>query len=72
MMKVTTFFALGFQHFLVVSELLMLELKPSPENVQNVLKDFPPSCLEFFEDSEEIEGLRNAYIEAGVVGKASF
>jgi len=53
---------------LLVSDLLLEELARAPEEVKNVLAVLPPSSLENVSFSQEAVNLRNAYLEAGVVG----
>lgn len=56
---------------LVISSETLRELNEAPEHVQRVLASLPIDNLEMIEDSEEIALLRDAYIEAGVLGQAS-
>ncbi len=56
---------------LVVSSVTLRELVDAPENVRKVLATLPPENVETFPDSPEIVGLREAYVEAGVIGPAS-
>lgn len=56
---------------LVVSETTLFELKEAPAEVRGVLTQLPPDFLEVIEAAEEITALRDAYIEAGVLGEAS-
>lgn len=56
---------------LVVSETTLFELKEAPAEVRGVLTHLPPDFLEVIEAAEEITALRDAYIEAGVLGEAS-
>jgi len=55
---------------LLVSDLLAAELDFAPEKVQQVLEDLPRSALESVPLSEEVMELREAYLEAEVVGRA--
>ena len=55
---------------LLASGVLADELELAPEEVQRVLGDLPPDCLEAVERSAEAERLRDCYLEAGVVGPA--
>jgi hypothetical protein len=58
--------------FLVVlSGTVLRELQEAPEYVCKVLSDLPRERVEIVELSEEIEALRDAYLDAGVVGSAS-
>lgn len=56
---------------LVVSTVTLRELSGAPERVQGVLAGVPSENVESFPDSREILDLRDAYIEAGVVGLGS-
>ena len=56
---------------LVVSLVTLRELRRSPEQVRQLLQELPSSSVELLEDSLEIEQLRDAYVQAGVVGTAS-
>jgi len=55
----------------LVSGLLMRELSKAPENVRRVLTGMPPSCVEVIADSVDARELREAYLKARVVGRAS-
>ena len=54
---------------LVVSDVVFEELKGAPEQVRAVLEQVPISRLERISLTNEIIGLRNAYIEAGIVSE---
>lgn len=56
---------------LVISPTTLRELDNAPEEVQRVLADLPPETVEIMEYSENIGFLRDAYVDAGVVGSAS-
>ncbi len=56
---------------LIVSELTLRELDRAPERVQTVLKGLDPSHLELPETSVEIGRLRDAYLNAGILGPSS-
>ena len=56
---------------LVLASITLRELNEAPENVQKVLADIPLSEVESVEDSEETFLLRDAYVQAGILGKAS-
>ncbi len=47
------------------------ELLPAPEQVKHVLKHLPIDCVEIVASDEEVAALAEAYIEAGVLGRAS-
>lgn len=54
---------------LIVSDILVDELELAPEEVQKELASMPPEALEAVTSTMESTRLRNAYLEAGVVGK---
>lgn len=56
---------------LVVSLVTLRELRRSPEQVRQLLQELPSRSVEVLEDSPEIAQLRDAYMQAGVVGSAS-
>ena len=56
---------------LVVSSVTLRELVDAPENVRRLLASLPAESVENFPDCPEIVMLRDAYIEAGVVGVGS-
>ncbi len=56
---------------ILVSDVTARELAPAPEEVRRVLAELPAEQIEFVESSAESEALRQAYLEAGVVGPAS-
>ena len=56
---------------LVVSETTLFELKDAPTEVREVLARLPPELVEIIEAAQEIATLRDAYIEAGVLGEVS-
>ncbi|MGA3239458.1 MAG: hypothetical protein ABSG03_24545 [Bryobacteraceae bacterium] len=55
----------------VVSNVTLDELGLAPEPVRGVLADLPPQQVELVSTSPESDALRNAYLEAEVVGPAS-
>ena len=55
---------------LLVSDLLVDELRPAPPEVREVLPSLPKGAVERLPTSEEAEALRDAYRAAGVVGAA--
>jgi PIN domain len=59
------------QFVVVVSNVTLDELELAPDPVRSVLVDLPPQQVEIVSTSPESDGLRNAYLEAGVVGPAS-
>ena len=56
---------------LVVSDVILDELGLAPESVRRILADQPASQVEFVTSSEESNGLKQAYLDAGIVGPAS-
>ena len=56
---------------LVVSDVTLDELGLAPEPVRHVLAELPSSQVEVVNTSEESDELRQAYLDAGVVGPAS-
>jgi hypothetical protein len=56
---------------LVVSDLVLEELSLAPANVRSVLADLPASAIDAVTSSEESAELKQAYLDAGVVGPAS-
>ena len=56
---------------LVVSSVTLRELLDAPEDVRRILASLPPDNVENFPDCPETVELRDAYIEAGVVGPGS-
>jgi hypothetical protein len=56
---------------LVVSDVTLDELALAPESVRRILADLPPSQIEVVNSSEESNALKQAYLDAGVVGPAS-
>lgn len=56
---------------LVISTTTLGELDKAPEDVQKILADLPPENVEVIEYSDDIGLLRDEYLNARVVGKAS-
>ena len=56
---------------LVISDTILLELQHAPEEVRRVLTTIPPDLVERITLTDEIERLRDAYVDANVVGPAS-
>lgn len=56
---------------LVLSETTLLELGDAPPRVREVLTQLPLDSLEMIETSEDMIALRDAYLEAGVLGSSS-
>jgi predicted nucleic acid-binding protein len=59
------------QFFVVVSNVTLDELELAPDPVRSVLADLKPQHVEIVSTSPESEDLRDAYLEAAVVGPAS-
>jgi hypothetical protein len=59
------------QFILVVSNVTLDELEMAPDQVRGVLAGLPAEQVELVNTSAESDELRNAYLEAGVVGPAS-
>ena len=59
------------QFTLVVSNVTLDELELAPDQVRGVLAGLPAEQVELVNTSAESDELRNAYLEAGVVGPAS-
>src|ERR1035441_4370008 len=59
------------QFVVVISNVTLDELELAPDPVRGVLGGLPPEQVEIVSTSPESEGLRNAYLEAAVVGPAS-
>jgi len=59
------------QFVVVVSNVTLDELELAPDPVRGVLADLPPQQVEIVSTSLESDALRNAYLEAAVVGPAS-
>ncbi len=56
------------QLILLISETTLTELETAPPAVQNILKDLPLESLEMVSISPELLALRDAYVQASVVG----
>jgi predicted nucleic acid-binding protein len=56
---------------LLVSDVLALELDAAPPRVRERFGSLPPECLELLQRSDESAHLRDAYLQAGVVGPQS-
>jgi len=56
---------------LVVSETTLIELNRAPDFVQKILTELPAENVERMNFSEEISLLRDAYVEAKIVGPES-
>lgn len=56
------------QLILLISETTLTGLETAPPAVQNILKDLPLESLEMVSISPELLALRDAYVQASVVG----
>lgn len=56
----------------LVSLQTLRELEQAPQSVRDVLTGLPAACLEALSSSPEVNVLAAAYVEAGVVGRASW
>ena len=56
---------------LVMSETVLAELEAAPAQVQNAWADIPMGLIETVGSNPEVEALRQAYLDAKVVGPAS-
>lgn len=54
---------------LLLSETTFTELETAPREVQNLLNDLPAESLEMVPVTSEVSLLRDAYLQAGVVGE---
>ncbi len=63
--------AAGGRVTLLLSNLLAAELEDAPERVRAILNAIPIEALERIRSTPEAEKLRDAYLEAGVVGSGS-
>ena len=61
----------GGRFGLVVSETVQRELAEAPEEVKQVLTGLDMGNLEFIDSSSELTQLRDAYLQAGILGGAS-
>ena len=59
------------QFVVVVSNVILDELELAPDLMRGVLADLPPQQVEIISTSAESDALRDAYLEASVVGPAS-
>ncbi len=59
-------------HFrLVISDTTLAEIQAAPQEVRRVLFSLPPLHLERVAVTETVQMLRDAYLDAGIVGAAS-
>jgi hypothetical protein len=57
--------------FVLVSDVTLDELELAPEAVRKVYAELPKEQVEFVNASAESDELRNAYLQAGIVGPSS-
>ncbi len=53
---------------LLISEITLRELESAPSSVKDILTSLPAASLDFLPLTTEILALRDAYLQAGVVG----
>ena len=53
---------------LVISPTVLGELQRAPERVRRVLTELPPEAVEMTDVGIEVERLRDAYLDAGILG----
>lgn len=56
---------------LILSDVLATELRRAPDRVQAIVASLPDQCTERVESTPEVERLRDAYLQAGVLGPGS-
>jgi len=56
---------------LVLSATTLRELHGAPEQVKDIITDIPIPNIEIIPESDEIDDLREAYLDAGIVGSSS-
>lgn len=56
---------------LVVSEILLFELRGAPVHVREVLTKLPTEAVEVVENPEEVVALRDAYLSVGILTETS-
>jgi hypothetical protein len=54
---------------LLISQVVLDELTDAPTEVQGILKSVPAACIEYVELTSEVAALRDAYLQAGIVGQ---
>ena len=59
------------QFVVLVSRMVLREIRSAPEKVRQVLTDLMPKFVYYIEDNDEIDVLANAYLDAGILGPAS-
>lgn len=56
---------------LVISTTTLRELQGAPGNVQDIIADIPIPHIEIIPESDETDNLREAYLDADIVGPSS-
>lgn len=56
---------------LVMSKTVLAELESAPDPVRNILADIPKDLIETMGSNPEVQALKQAYLDAKVVGPAS-
>ncbi len=56
---------------IIISPILLFELENAPVHIQKLLANLPNEFLEHIEESTDVIFLRDEYIRAGILGKAS-
>ena len=56
---------------LLVSRMVLREIRSAPKTIQKILTDLPPGAVEYVEVDDDVEALADAYVEARIVGPAS-
>jgi predicted nucleic acid-binding protein len=59
------------EYKLLYSQLTEIEIKKSPERVQNLVKSIPMEYIEFLPITNAADNLARKYVQENVVGKAS-
>lgn len=60
--------ALAGRLILLMSEVVIAELDPAPDEVKRILEGLSPEYVQRIEMTDDIIALRDAYIRAGVIG----
>jgi len=57
------------KYILLLTDMVIAELRGAPERVSDIVTSIPIETIERVEIDNEVFALRDAYIEAGIVGK---
>jgi len=57
------------KYILLLTDVVIAELQDAPEKVSAIISSIPPDIVERVQINEEVLSLRDAYINAGIVGK---